>query len=135
MATTETPYTGLTALVEVDDTELGYMNNVELNLEREVIEIMKFGGTYREKVPAVKNWTASVDGTVAFVAGGSQKALYDAYENGTKVTLKVQLNTGTYFEGSAYVSSLSISGAPDTEMQISAEFEGSGGVTFTLATS
>lgn len=128
----ERPYSGLTARVLVNSNLIGYLNSVSLNLEGDVAEILQFGAQYKEKVPTIKNWTASVDGTAAFAAGDSQHKLFQAYTTGEKVTLQVKLSEDVYFEGSAFVSSLTISGSPDDAMTISAEFEGSGGVTFTL---
>lgn len=128
----ERPYTGLTARIKINETLIGYLSSVELNLDKEIIEILQFGATYKEKVPAINNWTASCEGTVAFAAGESQHKLYQAYVSGELVELTVMLDSVTNFTGKAYVSSLSISGAPDDAMNISAEFEGSGGTTLTL---
>ena len=128
----EKPYSGLTALVQLNDVKIGYLNNVELNLEKDIAEVIQFGAQYQEKLPTVKNWTASSEGTVAFAAGGSQEKLYRAYETGELVKLTIKLDEAVYFEGQALISSLSISGSPDDAMSISVEFEGSGGITFTL---
>lgn len=128
----EKPYTGLTALVKINGTAVGYLNNVELSLEKDVAEILQFGAQYREKVPTIKNWTASSEGTVAFAAGEGQHKLYQAFESGELVTLQIKLDESVYFEGTALVSSLSISGSPDDAMNISVEFEGSNAITFTL---
>ena len=127
----ESPYTGLTAAVSVDSTPLAYMNNLELNLDRNIIEILQFGSEYKNKALGMKNWNANVEGTVAFDTTGGHKALVDAYNDGTKVSLQVLLKTGVYFEGDAYIASLSISGTPDDALTISAEFEGDGAITFT----
>lgn len=128
----ERPYTGLTARIKINETLIGYLNSVELSLDKDIIEILQFGAEYKEKVPAIKNWTASAEGTVAFAAGESQHKLYQAYESGELVDLTIMLDSVTSFTGKALVSSLSISGAPDDSMNISAEFEGSGGTTLTL---
>lgn len=128
----ERPYTGLTARIKINETLIGYLNSVELNLEKDVIEILQFGAEYQEKVPAIKNWTASSEGTVAFASGESQHKMFQAYESGELVELTIQLDDSTFFKGKALVSSFSISGAPDDAMNISVEFEGSGGVTLTL---
>ena len=127
----ESPYTGLTAAIYLSTQPLAYMNNLELNLDRTIIEILQFGSQYKEKAPGMKNWTASCEGTVAFDDGGSQATLVTAYENGTAVALKVQLKDGTFFSGNALIASLSISGTPDDALTISVEFEGSGACTFT----
>ena len=130
----EKPYTGLTASISVGGVPLAYMNNLELNLDRSIIEVLQFGAQYKEKIPGIKNWTASVEGTVAFDKTGSQKTLLDKFESGEEVELQVLLKTGVYFEGSAIIASLSISGTPDEALTISAEFEGSGAVEFTAPT-
>lgn len=126
------PYSGLTARVQLNNATIGYINNVQLDLEKDIAEIDQFGAQYKEKLPTIKNWTASADGTVAFEAGDAQHKLYQAYESGEFVTLTIKLDEGVYFEGSALVKSLSISGEPTDALKLSAEFEGSGGVTFTL---
>lgn len=132
MAITERPYTGLTAEIKVNDSILGYMSGVDLTLEKTIIEVLQFGARYQEKVPAIKNWTASVDGTVAFTSGGSQHKLYQAYENDEEVTIGIFLDDDVYFQGKAYISSLNISGAPDDKMNISCDLEGNGAIALTL---
>ena len=133
----EKPYTGLTACVKIGSGQtaktVAYISGVDLSLEKEIIEILAFGMTYKEKVPAIKDWSASVEGTAAFAAGGSQKDLLDAFENGTALTLGIYLDDSNYFEGTGYVSSLEISAAPDDKISLSAEIAGSGAVVLTLA--
>lgn len=128
----ERPYSGLTARVMLNGVLIGYINNVELSLDKDIAEVLQFGAQYKEKIPTIKNWTASADGTAAFAAGESQHKLYQAFESGELVTLTVKLDEGVYFEGNALISSLSISGSPDDALSLSAEFEGSGAVSFTL---
>lgn len=128
----EKPYTGLTAAISIAGKPLAYMNNLELDLDRSIIEVLQFGAKYKEKIPGIKNWTASVEGTVAFDEDGSQKTLVDKFESGEEIELQVLLKEGTYFEGNAIIASLSISGTPDEALSISAEFEGSGAVTLTV---
>lgn len=128
----EKPFSGLTARIKINGVNVAYLNSLQLDLEKEVAEVIQFGAQYQEKLPTIKNWTASNDGTVAFAAGESQHKLYQAFESGELVTLTVQLDNGVYFEGEALVSTLSISGSPDDALTISISFEGSGGVTFEL---
>ena len=132
----EKPFTGLTASVKVGSGEgakvLAYISGVDLNLEKDIIEILSFGMTYKEKVPAIKDWSASIDGTVALATGGTQKELYDAFESGAPLTLGIYLDTTTYFEGTGYVQSFDISAAPDDKISLSSEIAGSGATTLTL---
>lgn len=134
----EKPFTGLTAKVTVGtDTNkktLAYISGVDLNLEKDIIEILAFGMTYKEKVPAIKDWSASIDGTVALAKDGTQKDFYDAFESGDPLTIGIYLDDTTYFEGTGYVQSFDISAAPDDKISLTSEIAGSGATTLTLPT-
>lgn len=136
MPATEKPFTGLTASVKVGTGQtaktLAYISGVDLNLDKEIIEILAFGMKYKEKVPAVKDWTASIDGTVALAAGGTQKQFYDAFESGDPLTIGIYLDDTTYFEGTGYVASFDINAAPDDKISLTSEISGSGATTLTL---
>ena len=132
----EKPFTGLTAKVTVgtdsNKKTLAYISGVDLNLEKDIIEILALGMTYKEKVPAIKDWTASIDGTVALATGGTQKQFYDAFESGDPLTIGIYLDDTTYFEGTGYVASFDISAAPDDKISLTSEISGSGATTLTL---
>lgn len=132
----EKPFTGLTAKVTVGtDTNkktLAYISGVDLNLEKDIIEILAFGMAYKEKVPAIKDWSASIDGTVALTKDGTQKDFYDAFESGDPLTIGIYLDDTTYFEGTGYVQSFDISAAPDDKISLTSEIAGSGATTLTL---
>lgn len=132
----EKPFTGLTASLKIGTgaqaKTVAYISGVDLSLEKEIIEILAFGMQYKEKVPAVKDWSASVDGTVALAANGTQKQFYDAFESGEALTIGVYLDATTYFEGTGYVSSFDISASPDDKISLTSEIAGSGAVVLTL---
>ena len=132
----EKPYTGLTASVKIGTGEasevLAYVSGVDMTLEKEIIEILAFGMQFKEKVPAIKDWSASIDGTVALATGGTQQKLYQAFESGDPLTIGVFLDETTYFEGTGYVSSFNISASPDDKINLSSEIAGSGATTLTL---
>lgn len=133
---TEKPFTGLTACIKIGTGEatqtLAYVSGVDLTLEKEIIEILAFGMTYKEKVPAVKDWSASIDGTVALASGGTQEKLYDAFDSGDPLTVGIYLDENTYFEGTGYVSSFNISAAPDDKISLTSELAGSGATTLNM---
>ena len=132
----EKPFTGLTAKVKIDTSTsakvLAYISGCDLTLEKEVIEILQFGATFKEKVPAIKDWSLSMDGTVALATGGTQKELYDAFESGNALTIGIYLDDTTYFEGTGYVTSFNISAAPDDKISLTSEISGSGATTLTV---
>ena len=132
----DTPYTGLTASVKLGANAtaevIAYISGFDLNLEKQIIEILAFGMTYKEKVPAVKDWNASVDGTVAIATGNSQKDIYDAFESGDVLVIGVYLDETTYFEGNAYVQNFNLSAAPDDKISLKCDFAGSGATILTV---
>ena len=132
----EKPFTGLTASLKIGSDSnkktLAYVSGVDLTLEKEIIEVLAFGMTYKEKVPAIKDWSISIDGTVALAADGTQQQLYDAFESGSAITVGIYLDETTYFEGTGYVSSFNISAAPDDKISLTSEIAGSGATTLTL---
>ena len=132
----EKPFTGLTAKVKIGSSTsakvLAYISGCDLTLEKEVIEILQFGATFKEKVPAIKDWSLSMDGTVALANGGTQKELYDAFESGNALTIGIYLDDTTYFEGTGYVTSFNISAAPDDKISLTSEISGSGATTLTV---
>ena len=134
----EKPFTGLTAKVKIGSSTsakvLAYISGCDLTLEKEVIEILQFGATFKEKVPAIKDWSLSMDGTVALATGGTQKELYDAFESGNALTIGMYLDDTTYFEGTGYVTSFNISAAPDDKISLTTEIAGSGATTLTVPT-
>lgn len=130
----EKPYTGLTASIKIKKTAgtattIAYVSGFNLSLSKDIIEILQFGAQYKEKVPSIKDWTASIDGTVALAADGTQKQLYDAFESGDPITIGCYLDETVYFEGSALVSSFEIDAAPDDAITLSSELSGTGAVT------
>lgn len=132
----EKPFTGLTAQVKIGKKEtektLAYISGCSLNLSKDIIEILAFGMQYKEKVPSIKDWSLSVDGTVALAQGGTQKDLYDAFESGNPLTLAIYLDDTTYFSGEGYVQSFDIDAAPDDKINLSSEISGNGATVLSM---
>lgn len=126
----EKPFTGLTASVKIGkDAEaktLAYISGCTLSLSKDIIEILAFGMTYKEKVPSIKDWSLSIDGTVALVKNGTQEQLYQAFESGDLISLGIYLDDNTYFDGAGYVSSFEIEAAPDDKINLTSEISGNG---------
>lgn len=131
----ERPFTGLTAVIKAaigceDEMQtLAYISGFDLTLEKQIIEVLAFGMKFKEKVPAVKDWSASVDGTVALAKGSTQEMLYKAFDSGDPLSVGVFLDDNTYFEGVGYVSSFNISASPDDKISLTSEIAGTGATT------
>ncbi|HPY88917.1 MAG TPA: hypothetical protein PLG34_13150 [Spirochaetota bacterium] len=125
-------YTGVTGYIKSGTTKLAHMSNWSLELTKEMLEVISFGNTYKEKVPSIKDWSASSDGTTDFASTSGQKDLVDAFESGTKLTFGFGLDDYTFFEGDGYIESLKVENAADGKADISISIAGSNGVVLTL---
>lgn len=130
----DAPLTGLTASFKVGANLIGYISGVDLTLETEIVDILQFGSAYKEKVPTIKDWSASVDGTAAFASGSTQNTLYTAYAAGTAITISVYLSANVFFTGSCFIQSLKITTSPDDKISIACELSGSGASSITIPT-
>lgn len=133
-------YSGVTGKLSIKsgsgtEKELVHMSNWSVELTKEILEVLSFGEDYKEKVPSVKDWSASADGTADFATDSNQKDLVDAFESGTKLTASFYLDKDTFLVGDCYVESLTIEHAADGKGDISISLAGSQAATLTLPTS
>lgn len=124
-------YKGLAGSVKAGATPavIGHISGWNLNLTRDINEMVSFGDEYKEKVAGIKDWTADCDGYADFSTGGGQDALLTAYEAGTALLFNFHLNATKYFEGSGIIESLEITMDAEGVAEISISVSGSGGAT------
>lgn len=109
---------------------IAHMSGWNLNLSRDIGEIVSFGDDYKEKTAGVKDWSADLDGTADFTTAGGQDVLLAAYEAGTALVYGFYLSATKYFEGTGIIESIEISqAAEDAAATVSMSVAGSGGVT------
>ena len=130
-------YTGVTGKLSVKQgagtkIDVAHINNWSVELKKEMIEDLSFGSDYKERIPSTKDWTASSEGKVDFDAASGQKLLWDAYNDGTPITATFSLSATTFFEGDAFVESLTFKDAADGAGEISISLVGNGGIELTL---
>lgn len=132
-------YSGVTGKLSVQvgtgtATEIVHMANWSVELTKDIMEVISFGSDYKEKVPSIKDWSASADGTADFAADGGQKALVDAFESGAKLVGSFYLDSTTFLSGDCYIESLTIKHAADGKGDISISLAGSEAVELTVPT-
>lgn len=132
-------YSGVTGKISVKKgkdaaIDIVHMATWSVELTKEIIDVVSFGDDYKEKVPSIKDWSASADGTADFDADGGQEMLVDAFESGEKLTGSFYLDDDTFLVGDCYIESLSIEHAADGKADISISLAGSKAVTLTAPT-
>ena len=102
-----------------------------LELSLETLETTALGDDWKNYIAGLKEWTASSEGDYEVpVDEEGQAALQDAFLNGTTVVVKLYVDGVNYYQGEAYINSLSIEDPVDDVVSISIEFTGSGALTF-----
>ena len=107
------------------------MKNWSLELALETLETTALGDDWKNYITGLKEWTASSEGDYSVPTDTKgQKALQDAFLNGTTVKVKMYVDATNYYQGDAYISSLSIEDPVDDVVSISIEFTGTGALSF-----
>ncbi len=102
-----------------------------LELSLDTLETTALGDEWKKYIAGLKEWSASCEGDYAISTDTEgQKALQDAYLNGTVVTVELYVDATNYYTGSAYISSLSIEDPVDDVVSFSCEFTGTDALEF-----
>lgn len=110
------------------------IKNWSLELSLETLETTALGDDWKNYIAGLKEWSASSEGDYEVpVDSEGQKALQDAFLNGTTVMVKLYVDKSNYYQGEAYINSLSIEDPVDDVVSISIEFTGTGALSFETA--
>lgn len=125
-------YTGVTGKISVGGNDLAHMVGWNVDLTKTIHEFQSLGKDYKEKRPGIKDWKATFNGHADLDPDSGQKALIDAYENGTKISAGFYLTEDTFMTGDAYIESLSIKDSADGGATIDIAISGDGKPDFTV---
>lgn len=90
----------------------------------------------RELLESTKSWSMSAGAMYADDATQGVNALMTSWENRSTVTVKfsTEVSGDDYWEGSAHVTSVEVSGGVEDNVTYSVSFEGTGALTFAQVT-
>ncbi len=94
----------------VGSTLVTFIDNWSLDGTIDSVETTAFGDESKKRVPTIRDWSATVSGTLD-KSDAQQAALLDQFEDGTIVAASVQLATdrgSSYWEGSAIIQGFSV---------------------------
>ena len=101
------------------------------NWSLETLETTALGDDWKNYITGLKEWTASSEGDYEVPTDTQgQAALQEAYLAGTTVIVKLYVDNANYYQGTAYISSLSIEDPVDDVVSISLELTGTGELSF-----
>ncbi len=122
---------GKVIIGESGNQKVAAIKNWSLELSLETLETTALGDDWKNYITGLKEWTASSEGDYEVPTDTQgQAALQEAYLAGTTVTVKLYVDGTNYYQGTAYISSLSIEDPVDDVVSISLELTGTGELSF-----
>lgn len=122
---------GKVIIGESGSQKVAAIKNWSLELSLETLETTALGDDWKNYITGLKEWTASSEGDYEVPTDTQgQAALQEAYLAGTTITVKLYVDGTNYYQGTAYISSLSIEDPVDDVVSISLELTGTGELSF-----
>lgn len=122
---------GKVIIGESGNQKVAAIKNWSLELSLETLETTALGDDWKNYITGLKEWTASSEGDYEVPTDTQgQAALQEAYLAGTTVIVKLYVDGTNYYQGTAYISSLSIEDPVDDVVSISLELTGTGELSF-----
>jgi Predicted secreted protein len=116
-------------------TKVAEITTWSLDVSADAIDVTSFDSDgWQENLPGLKSWSGSAEGNWKVNTDTQgQKALQDAWLNGTLIQVQFRINDTNYYAGQALVTGLSIEAPVDDKISFSVDLTGSGPLTPTLA--
>ncbi len=121
---------GFEGSVKIGANTVALLNEWELNPTSDILDTTAFGNSWKEKLAGLKDWTVKASGFYDFTDTNGQKALWDAFNNGTTVSLVLSPDGTQTFTGSALVKSPPIKSSVDSTVSVEFDLEGTGALTY-----
>lgn len=124
---------GENGAVFVGTHQVAEIGSWDLTISKNVVDVPKFGGSRDKIVCGPYEWSGSFAGSWYLGDTLGQVVLENAVKAGTTVTLKLQVASGKFYTGSAYINQESVSVPHDGLASITFNYVGSGDLTLTYA--
>ena len=121
--------TGTGGAVKLGTNKIAEISNWSLDLGADDIEITSFDSEgWKEYLAGLKEWSGSIEGNFVADDINGQKAILNAWLNGTKLSFTFEVSAGVTFTGDAYVKP-SIEVPVDDKASFSCDIQGTGPLT------
>lgn len=109
------------------------LSNWSLDLGADTPETTNFDSNgWKEYIAGLKEWSGSAEGNWKMSDTNGQKAIQDAWRNGTTLNLEFRVNSTNKYAGSVLITSIGIETPVDDKVTVSFEFQGTGALTPTV---
>jgi predicted secreted protein len=114
--------------VKLGTNKIAEISNWSLDLGADDIEITSFDSNgWKEYLAGLKEWSGSIEGNLKTDDNG-QKAILNAWLNGTKLSFTFEVSSSVSFQGEAFVKP-SIEVPVDDKASFSCDITGTGALT------
>ena len=121
--------TGTGGAVKLGANKIAEISNWSLDLGADDIEITSFDSNgWKEYLAGLKEWSGSIEGNLKTDDTNGQKAILNAWLNGTKLSFTFEVSSGVTFTGDAFVKP-SIEVPVDDKASFSCDITGTGALT------
>lgn len=115
--------------VKLGANKIAEISNWSLDLGADDIEITSFDSNgWKEYLAGLKEWSGSIEGNLKTDDTNGQKAILNAWLNGTKLSFTFEVSSGVSFQGEAFVKP-SIEVPVDDKASFSCDITGTGALT------
>jgi len=115
--------------VKLGANKIAEISNWSLDLGADDIEITSFDSNgWKEYLAGLKEWSGSIEGNLKTNDTNGQKAILNAWLNGTKLSFNFEVSSGVSFQGEAFVKP-SIEVPVDDKASFSCDITGTGALT------
>jgi predicted secreted protein len=119
---------GKSGAVKLGTNKIAEISNWSLDLGADDIEITSFDSNgWKEYLAGLKEWSGSIEGNLKTDDNG-QKAILNAWLNGTKLSFTFEVSSSVSFQGEAFVKP-SIEVPVDDKASFSCDITGTGALT------
>ena len=109
------------------------LSNWSLDLGADTPETTNFDSNgWKEYIAGLKEWSGSAEGNWKMSDTNGQKAIQDAWRNGTTLNLEFRVNPTNKYAGSVLITSIGIETPVDDKVTVSFEFQGTAALTPTV---
>ena len=121
--------TGTGGAVKLGMNKIAEISNWSLDLGADDIEITSFDSEgWKEYLAGLREWSGSIEGNFDSTDTTGQKAILNAWLNGTKLSFTFEVSSGVSFQGEAFVKP-SIEVPVDDKASFSCDITGTGALT------
>lgn len=115
---------GYNGKVMVGTAEAAEISEWNLEVEAEMLDVTKFGESWKAQIPGLKSWKGTFLGRWDMTDTDGQLVLQNAMLGGTSVTLNLYVDGTHYYSGTAYINKISPKAAVSATSDIEFSFEG-----------